>query len=329
MAAADSPLVTVAIPAHNEAERIGRLLEQLRGSAGDRVAEVIICASGCTDSTADVVRECAQRDRRVSLIEGPIGKARAWTELARRTGGPVTVFLDADIRLGTGAIGALVDAMLAAPHLVVATGVPLVDLRGADWRRRIQASWTLPLGFDFVYGGLYAVRLNPLAEAMHNCGLLAPGAPPQIPPDLVVEDIFLDCLLSADQFLVVHDAVAYIEPLDLSDMLRSRARQRVAQAQVQEKFPAVAKRQRGRPALDAAAHRVFWSRLRSPQPVSKVWLVVGMLLRQVLMLLFRRRVRALREQMSADMRAGRGGAVLATSGRVVSKSAAANEAGRD
>jgi hypothetical protein len=313
------PSVSVAIPAHNEAERIGELLNQLCGPAGDRVSEVIVCASGCTDATADVVEAVARRDCRVSVFAAPVGKARAWNDLVRRVTGELTIFIDADLRLKSGALEALVDAMIRAPQLVIATGVPLVDLRGVGLRKRLHALWTLPLGFDFVYGGLYAVRLKLLASAMQDCGLVAAGGPPCLPPDVVVEDILLDWLLSAEQFVVVQEAVAYVEPLDLSDMLRSRARQAVAQAQIRDAFPAVADCRAGCPARCTSGPRRLWQRLTGVQPASKVWLVLGMVLRRFLLALFRSRLRALRERMSADVRTGRGGAVLATSGRVLSK----------
>jgi poly-beta-1,6-N-acetyl-D-glucosamine synthase len=64
--------VALGIMAYNEERNIARLLDSvLRQSAVDRIASIVVVASGCTDRTCEIVREYARRDPRISLIAEP------------------------------------------------------------------------------------------------------------------------------------------------------------------------------------------------------------------------------------------------------------------
>lgn len=68
----DTPIrCSVGITAHNEQANIGKLLQALLAQELNQVAitEIIVVASGCTDSTCDVVREYEALDPRVKLLE--------------------------------------------------------------------------------------------------------------------------------------------------------------------------------------------------------------------------------------------------------------------
>ncbi|MBP6741390.1 MAG: glycosyltransferase, partial [Deltaproteobacteria bacterium] len=55
--------VSVAVPAYNEERNIGQLLDSLRAQRTKRakIIEIVVVASGCTDRTAEIVRERAAR----------------------------------------------------------------------------------------------------------------------------------------------------------------------------------------------------------------------------------------------------------------------------
>jgi poly-beta-1,6-N-acetyl-D-glucosamine synthase len=64
--------VSIAVPAYNEDRNIGLLIDSLRAQRSRRaeIVEIVVIASGCTDRTADVVRERMQRRGvRVRLIQ--------------------------------------------------------------------------------------------------------------------------------------------------------------------------------------------------------------------------------------------------------------------
>lgn len=104
--------VSVLIPARNEEANIRACVQSaLQGGA----AEVIVFDDQSTDCTAQRVRELAQEDERVRLLQAdappPVGwmpKPRGLHALAAAATGEVLLFLDADVVLRPGAIATAV-----------------------------------------------------------------------------------------------------------------------------------------------------------------------------------------------------------------------------
>lgn len=118
-------LVSILIPARNEAGNIGPALEAARTSGGVGI-EILVMDDGSTDETAAIVADRAARDPRIrvltapSLPEGWTGKVHACQRLAEAAAGTHLLFIDADVRLAPGAAAAL------AAH-AGATGAGLVS----------------------------------------------------------------------------------------------------------------------------------------------------------------------------------------------------------
>ena len=101
--------VSVLIPArdeeHNIAAAVGAALANI-----DRGGEVLVLDDGSSDSTATIVRGLAEKDPRVRLIDGKplpdgwVGKLHACHQLADAATKPLLLFVDADVRLGAGAV---------------------------------------------------------------------------------------------------------------------------------------------------------------------------------------------------------------------------------
>ncbi|MEO9590945.1 glycosyltransferase family 2 protein [Rhodopirellula bahusiensis] len=106
---ADSPRVSVLIPARNEESSIAACLESVLQSVQVDL-EAIVLDDGSTDQTSAFVHEIAQRDSRVRLIEGIElpegwnGKQHACYRLAKHAQHEHLLFLDADVRLNPIAI---------------------------------------------------------------------------------------------------------------------------------------------------------------------------------------------------------------------------------
>ena len=139
------PLVSVLVPARNEAATIRACLEAL-GAQQHRAIEVIVLDDRSDDGTADVVRAVAEADPRVRLIagaelpEGWTGKNWACHQLALQARGEVLCFVDADTVLAPATIGGalgvlrdddahLVTLLLAADDTTAAQAVllPMVN----------------------------------------------------------------------------------------------------------------------------------------------------------------------------------------------------------
>ncbi|KLU06591.1 glycosyl transferase family 2 [Rhodopirellula islandica] len=100
----DPPRVSVLIPARNEESSIAACIESVLRSVQVDL-EAIVLDDGSTDQTGTIVREIAQRDSRVKLIEGIElpegwnGKQHACYRLAQHAECEHLLFLDADVRL--------------------------------------------------------------------------------------------------------------------------------------------------------------------------------------------------------------------------------------
>ena len=121
-----SETVSVVIPARDEAERIGACLAPLQDDP--HVHEVLVVDDESADGTADVAR--AHGARVVAgrpLPDGWAGKAWALQQGLEAATGDWVVFLDADVRPGSGAIAALVeraasvDVLSASPRFICDT----------------------------------------------------------------------------------------------------------------------------------------------------------------------------------------------------------------
>jgi hypothetical protein len=114
--------LTVIVPARNEAERLPATLDGLLAQdAAD--ARFVVFDDGSTDATADLVRQRAQSDDRLTLLSSeqleddvprdgfgkPIALARALAAVGHET--ELVLFLDADVVLSPGALGGLVAAL--------------------------------------------------------------------------------------------------------------------------------------------------------------------------------------------------------------------------
>src|SRR5579864_6350278 len=92
---------SIVIPAYNEGARLGATLEKVLAYVREQKldAEVIVVNDGSRDDTADIVREFAQRDPRLRLVENPGNRGKGFSV---RNGilnahGEVILFSDADL----------------------------------------------------------------------------------------------------------------------------------------------------------------------------------------------------------------------------------------
>ena len=127
-APAPGALVSILIPARNEAANIAACLDAALAATGVAV-EVVVMDDGSTDRTAEIVRAYAARDARVRLENAPplppgwTGKVHACARLAEAARGTHLLFIDADVRLAADA-PARMAGHAAASGAGMVTGVP-------------------------------------------------------------------------------------------------------------------------------------------------------------------------------------------------------------
>ncbi|WMJ72081.1 glycosyltransferase family 2 protein [Cytophagaceae bacterium ABcell3] len=97
-----SVLVSVLVPARNEAERLPSLLKSLSRQNYKNI-EIIVLDDNSDDATAAVVKDFQRSDHRIKLINGQplpsdwLGKNYACHQLAKEAKGTYLMFLDADV----------------------------------------------------------------------------------------------------------------------------------------------------------------------------------------------------------------------------------------
>ncbi|TVR70246.1 MAG: glycosyltransferase [Marinilabiliales bacterium] len=98
------PLISVLIPARNEADNICSLLSDISYQNYPNI-EILVYDDLSEDNTGELVESCKERDSRIRLIggrplpDGWLGKNHACHQLALEANGEYLLFLDADVRL--------------------------------------------------------------------------------------------------------------------------------------------------------------------------------------------------------------------------------------
>jgi poly-beta-1,6-N-acetyl-D-glucosamine synthase len=104
---------SIGVMAYNEEENVGNLLSALISQRTECAAirEIFVVASGCTDSTLAVVRECSKKDERIRLIAQArrLGKAAAVNAFIAAAQENVLVLCSADLLPTKDTIDALVN----------------------------------------------------------------------------------------------------------------------------------------------------------------------------------------------------------------------------
>jgi glycosyltransferase involved in cell wall biosynthesis len=116
------PLVSILIPARNEEFNICNILDDILQQDYSEI-EVIVFNDISSDRTAEIVKEYALIDKRITLIDsdflphGWLGKNWACHSLSKKAKGDYFLFLDADVRINNGII---VNAVSFAKHFKLA-----------------------------------------------------------------------------------------------------------------------------------------------------------------------------------------------------------------
>lgn len=136
--AADGPLVSVIVPARNEAQAIGTVVQSVLASRYARF-ELLVVDDRSTDETAAIVERLAAEPAagRLRLLRGAelpadwYGKPWACHQGAQAARGDLLLFTDADTSHGPDLLGAAVAAMEAVP----------ADLLTVAPRQRCDSFW--------------------------------------------------------------------------------------------------------------------------------------------------------------------------------------------
>jgi chlorobactene glucosyltransferase len=114
--ALDTPLVSILVPARNEADQIAQTLISLQEQSYPDF-ELILLDDGSSDGTLEIAQQTTQGDPRVQVISGQplppgwLGKNWACHQLSQQANGELLVFTDADVCWGNQALSAVVSLL--------------------------------------------------------------------------------------------------------------------------------------------------------------------------------------------------------------------------
>jgi glycosyltransferase involved in cell wall biosynthesis len=221
---AADPLASILIPAHNEERAIDRLLRVLLEQAAPSEFEIVVVCNGCTDDTASAARRYAPAVRVVELPEP--SKQQAIRRGDEEALALPRIYLDADVRLGTGDVRALVQPLRDGTALASA---PERDLQLANASRLVRAYYDvwqqLPQVKSGLFGrGVVAVSADGFERVRH--------LPPTMSDDLALSEAF-----GASERVIVQEArVAIWPPRTVRDLIRRRVRVYTGNAQLDQQY---------------------------------------------------------------------------------------------
>jgi hypothetical protein len=218
-------VISLVIPAHNEAKVIGRLLRGLLDGARPGELEVVVVPNGCTDDT-----EAAAAAFGDPVVVVPLANPGKYPALragdARATGDEV-IYLDADVELGIDDARALASA-LREPGVLAAAPRRVIALDRSSWPVRWYYDiWQeLPVVREGLFGrGVVAVSTEG-RRRLHDL------------PDVMGDDLAASVAFTPAERRVVPGARVVVHPpRTVADLIRRRVRSVTATTQLQRARP--------------------------------------------------------------------------------------------
>lgn len=214
------------IPAHNEAQVIGRLLDSLLADSEscENETDIVVVCNGCTDDTAQVA---AARGPRVRVVETPTPSKHA----ALRTGddharGYPRVYVDADVVITGADVRALTEPLDDGTSGVLATAPERhIPLDGCAWR--VRAYYRVWQRLPAVRAGLFGRGVIAVSKAGH-------ARITALPP-LMADDLAASLAFAPEERRVVGAARVVVHPpRTWPDLIKRRIRAAVSTAQVEQ-----------------------------------------------------------------------------------------------
>lgn len=157
------PVLSVAVPAHNEERYIGRCIESIALSArrASQAVEVVVALNRCTDRTREVAESLGAR----CVVEDAKCIAAVRNAAVRATVAPAVATLDADSWMSPDTVSAIIKnvydtsligggAVIWPERMSVGIFFSLISVAPYVLRRRISAGmfWFLRESFDAING---------------------------------------------------------------------------------------------------------------------------------------------------------------------------------
>lgn len=218
------PRISVVIPAHNEENLIGRVLDSILSGPAVNDLQVIVVANGCTDSTAQRANEFSP----VHVIDISQGSKVAALNAGDSTASVFPrAYVDADVLITQETLLALADVLSTTKPIVASPSMHLDTSRSSWLVSQYYRIWEIE---DYRLTGHIGSGVYALSEA----GRARFGDFPQ----LIADDRYVQRLFSLDERVTLkHHRFTVEAPRTLGAVVRRGVRIAVGNYEVAAVFP--------------------------------------------------------------------------------------------
>lgn len=211
-------MATVIVPAHNEANVIRRCLNSLIDQPG--MDTLIVACNGCTDNTADIVRN--EYPQAICLDIVIPSKVNALNEAEKYINSWPVFYIDADTHLSVGAIRHITQGMIKNGKLLAAPE-PVIDVSRSSWFvRQFYRTW---LQLPYIREGVVATCSYVISKTGHQRFSHFPA--------VINDDGFVRCQFKREERGNIAGASIYISaPRTLTALIRIKTRARLGNLQL-------------------------------------------------------------------------------------------------
>ncbi len=256
-------MISIIIPAHDEASVIGRCLESMLSGARSDELEIVVSCNGCTDDTASIARGFGAP---VRVVETATASKSAALNLGDETAKSFPRFYaDADIVLPIESLRAVAEVLRTGGVLAAAPRME-VDLTGRSWA--VRAYYEIWRRLPYHRSGMIGSGVYALSEEGRT---RFKAFPKIISDDGFVRSLFDD----GERATVESCAFTIAAPATVGDLIKIKTRSRLGLFELAQRFPELAARDRKD--YTSAAREI----LRSPRlwPCLMVYTVVFLVTR--------------------------------------------------
>ncbi len=222
-------MISVIIPAHNEANVIGATLESLFPGVAAGDIEIIVVCNACTDNTVVIVETFGEK---VKCIISPVAsKTNALNLGDNKASGFPRIYLDADVILSCDAVKIIAGVLQEGKYLAVAPKMRM-DFSNTSWV--VKSYYEVWQQLPYVQEGMIGTGVYALSkEGKERVGKF---------PDIIADDGYVRAMFNNKERTSVDNCYSLVRaPANLSGLNKIKMRSRLGRYELAEKFPELLK----------------------------------------------------------------------------------------
>lgn len=227
-----SLLISIVVPAYNEASVIGRCLDALLQDDRPGEVEILVVCNGCSDETAEIASSYGEP---VRVIETAVPSKTHALNLAdaSATGFP-RIYMDADVIVSRDSIRKIAASLDGGSVLAAAPRPVDVFLPETTWA--VRAYYRFWGALPYIQDGMIAAGVYALSRDGRERF--------EAFPDLIADDGYVRLQFAPEERIQVTDAISrVVAPTSLTHLLKIRTRSRMGVMQLHLRYPELAQRE--------------------------------------------------------------------------------------